>query len=232
MGRHTSSRSHPQSAMICFHDDSPAMLMGMIFFLLLLFVLNRFLNLQVNAAISAGAHEVMPGWAAFYNPWQTLGLVDNLVYGDAPSGIKRRKPVLNLFHSEPGNTTWKRNVDVAFHECGTVKSHFEETLGAIPDWVLDSPVVKPVRKTTGGFLAGSIGSSLAAIKHLTTLEELTIQFGEEVYSGTARLDVLNRLRSISLYKVHGMATLPVGLQHVITLRALGVRRSNLIELPE
>ncbi|KAL9260912.1 tRNA-dihydrouridine(20/20a) synthase-like protein [Drosera capensis] len=45
-------------------------------------------------------------------------------------------PVLNLFQSEP--------VDAAFHECGTVKSLLEETLGAIPDCVLDSPVVKPI----------------------------------------------------------------------------------------
>ncbi|GAB2229068.1 hypothetical protein Droror1_Dr00023203 [Drosera rotundifolia] len=46
---------------------------------------------EVNAARSAGAHGVMLGRAAFYNPWQTLGLVDSLVYGDAPSGITRRK---------------------------------------------------------------------------------------------------------------------------------------------
>ncbi|GAB2232719.1 hypothetical protein Droror1_Dr00011826 [Drosera rotundifolia] len=110
-----------------------------------------------------GAHGVMLGRAAFYNPWQTLGLVNSLVYGDAPSGITRRKvleefrvygdcvlgihennrpnirdvfkPVLNLFHSKPGDAIWKRNVDAAFHECGTVKSLLEETLGAIPDWV-------------------------------------------------------------------------------------------------
>ncbi|GAB2232730.1 hypothetical protein Droror1_Dr00011779 [Drosera rotundifolia] len=46
-------------------------------------------------------------------------------------------PVLNLFHSEPGNAIWERNVDAAFHECGTVKSLLEETLVAIPDWVLE-----------------------------------------------------------------------------------------------
>ncbi|KAL9249488.1 tRNA-dihydrouridine(20/20a) synthase-like protein [Drosera capensis] len=131
-----------------------------------------FCSQPVNAARSAGAHGAMLGRAAFYNPWQTLGLVDSLVYGDAPTGITRRKvleefqvygdsvlgihgnnrpnirdvfkPVLNLFHSEPGNAIWKRNVDAAFHECGTVQSLLEETLGAIPDWVLDSPVVKPI----------------------------------------------------------------------------------------
>ncbi|GAB2300163.1 hypothetical protein Dimus_034203 [Dionaea muscipula] len=127
---------------------------------------------EVNAARAAGAHGVMVGRAAFYNPWQTLGLVDTAVYGAAPSGITRRKvleafqvygdsvigkhgnnrpnirdvvkPILNLFHSEPGNAVWKRKVDAAFHKCSTVTSLLEETLVNIPDWVLDSSVVKPL----------------------------------------------------------------------------------------
>uniref|UniRef100_A0A7N0VDS1 tRNA-dihydrouridine synthase n=2 Tax=Kalanchoe fedtschenkoi TaxID=63787 RepID=A0A7N0VDS1_KALFE len=121
---------------------------------------------QVNAARRAGAHGVMVGRAAYNNPWQILGQVDRVVYGENGSEITRRqvlekyqlyadsvlgkqgpnrpnvrdlvKPVLGLFHSEPGNGVWKRKVDAAFSKCQTVKSLFEETLVVFPDHVLDS----------------------------------------------------------------------------------------------
>ncbi|CAK8575365.1 unnamed protein product [Lathyrus sativus] len=125
---------------------------------------------EVNAAREAGAHGVMIGRAAFYNPWNILGHVDTAIYGAPSCGLTRRqvlekylvygdsvigkyghkptvrdvvKPLLNLFHSEPGNGQWKRNADAAFRNCTTMKSFFEETLEAIPGSVLDSPVSEP-----------------------------------------------------------------------------------------
>lgn len=125
---------------------------------------------EVNAARDAGAHGVMIGRAAFYNPWHILGHVDTAIYGAPSCGLTRRqvlekyivygdselgkyghrptvrdivKPLLNLFHSAPGNGQWKRNADAAFRNCTTIKSFFEETIDAIPDSVLDSPVSEP-----------------------------------------------------------------------------------------
>ncbi|KAL3528119.1 hypothetical protein ACH5RR_012775 [Cinchona calisaya] len=122
---------------------------------------------EVNAARTEGAHGVMLGRAAYSNPWQTLGHVDSAVYGAPRSDLTRRqvleqyqtyadsvlgkyghkptvrdvvKPLLGLFHSEPGNAVWKRKVDSAIQHCTTVKSLLEETLVAIPDCVLDSRV--------------------------------------------------------------------------------------------
>ncbi|KAL9255018.1 Disease resistance protein RGA2-like protein [Drosera capensis] len=87
-----------------------------------------------------------------------------------------------------------------------------------------------------GFLAGSTGSSLATINHLTALEELLIDFREEAYSDqleTVGWDALNRLRALYFDKVCGMSTLPVGLQYLTTLRVLVIwRNPDLIELPE
>jgi tRNA-dihydrouridine synthase A len=102
------------------------------------------------------------------SPWQTLGQVDTAVYGVPSSGLTRRqvleqyqvygdsvlgthgngrpnvrdlvKPLLNLFHSENGNSLWKRRADAAFKECRSVGSLLEESLRAIPDCVLDSPI--------------------------------------------------------------------------------------------
>ncbi|XP_030444894.1 uncharacterized protein LOC115667176 isoform X3 [Syzygium oleosum] len=124
---------------------------------------------EVNAALVEGAHGVMVGRAAFNNSWQTLAYVDSAVYGVPSSGITRRqilkeyevygdsvlgmygkkptvrdvaKPLLGLFHSEPGNGLWKRKADAAFLHCTTMKSFFEETLDAIPDFVLDAPIAE------------------------------------------------------------------------------------------
>ncbi|XP_065872317.1 uncharacterized protein [Euphorbia lathyris] len=127
---------------------------------------------EVNLALKEGAHGVMLGRAAYHKPWSVLGQVDSAVYGDLRSGLTRRqvleeyqaygdailgtfgnnrpnirdviKPMLGIFYSEPGNSLWKRKADAAFQKCETVKSFFEETLVAIPDYVLDSPIVKEV----------------------------------------------------------------------------------------
>ncbi|KAB1224833.1 tRNA-dihydrouridine synthase A [Morella rubra] len=125
---------------------------------------------EVNAALTAGAHGVMIGRAAYNNPWPMLGHVDSAIYGAPRSGLTRRqilekyqvygdsvlrkygekphvrdvvKPILHLFHAEPGNGVWKRKADAAFQHCTSIKSFFEETLVAIPDSVLDSPVAEP-----------------------------------------------------------------------------------------
>ncbi|XP_040871401.1 tRNA-dihydrouridine(20/20a) synthase isoform X1 [Glycine max] len=73
-----------------------------------------------------------------------------LVYGDSVLGKYGHrstlrdvvKPLLHLFHSEPGNGLWKRKADAAFKNCTTIESFFEETLVAIPDSVLDSLVAE------------------------------------------------------------------------------------------
>lgn len=121
---------------------------------------------EVNAARRKGAHGVMVGRAAYNNPWSTLGCVDGSVYGASGVDLTRRqvleqyqqygdsvlsidagykpnvrqlvKPLLGIFHSEPGNGLWKRKADAALRHCQTVKSFLEETLDAIPDTVLDS----------------------------------------------------------------------------------------------
>ncbi|KAL8161757.1 hypothetical protein V2J09_013246 [Rumex salicifolius] len=138
----------------------------------LMFTLNGGINSieEVCTARKAGAHGVMVGRAAYNNPWQILRNVDTVIYGAPVNNITRRevleeyqvygdsvlgrhgnnkpnvrdvvKPLLNLFHSEPGNGLWKRKTDAAFKDCTTVESFFEETLNAIPDSVLDSPFSK------------------------------------------------------------------------------------------
>ncbi|XXG56505.1 hypothetical protein AAC387_Pa03g3893 [Persea americana] len=124
---------------------------------------------EVEAARRQGAHGVMVGRAAYNNPWSTLGHVDSIVYGVPSNSLSRRqilkryqvycdsilgkcgpnkpnvrqvlKPLLNIFHSEPGNGLWKRKADVAFRHFTTVESFLEETLEAIPDRVLDSSII-------------------------------------------------------------------------------------------
>uniref|UniRef100_J3LWF3 tRNA-dihydrouridine synthase n=2 Tax=Oryza brachyantha TaxID=4533 RepID=J3LWF3_ORYBR len=125
---------------------------------------------QVNASIRQGAHRVMVGRAAYNNPWNMLGHVDSEVYGMPTRNSSRRqilesyqvygdsimgqygpsrpnvrqlvKPLLNLFHSEPGNGLWKRKADSTLRHCKTLQSFLEETLEAIPDSVLDAPIGK------------------------------------------------------------------------------------------
>ncbi|PKU63343.1 uncharacterized protein LOC110106874 isoform X1 [Dendrobium catenatum] len=124
---------------------------------------------QVDAAIRQGASGVMVGRAAYNNPWFTLGHVDVAIYGVPFHRCSRRqiieqyqeyadsvigkfgsnkpnvrqlvKPLLNLFHSEPGNSRWKRAADAALRHCKTVRSFLEETLPNLPDEVLDSTLV-------------------------------------------------------------------------------------------
>jgi len=64
-------------------------------------------------------------------------------YGPSRPNVRQLvKPLLHLFHSEPGNSLWKRKADSALRYCKTVKSFLEETLDAIPDSVLDKPVTR------------------------------------------------------------------------------------------
>ncbi|KAJ3695112.1 hypothetical protein LUZ60_000489 [Juncus effusus] len=134
---------------------------------------------QVNQAIKLGAHGVMLGRAAYNNPWSTLGFVDKLVYDAPSSNITRRevlekyqiyadsvigkngnnkpslrqlvKPLLNLFHSEPGNGLWKRKADSVLRDCKSMESFLEETLDAIPDFVLDSDLSANTQILDGDF---------------------------------------------------------------------------------
>lgn len=134
---------------------------------------------QVDAARRQGAHGVMVGRAAYNNPWSTLGYVDSAIYGMPCSGLSRRqvlekfqvyadsvlgkhgpnkpsirqliKPLLHLFHSEPGNGLWKRKADAALRNCTTVQAFLEETLVAIPDSVLDSTLVQGQPTRENGF---------------------------------------------------------------------------------
>ncbi|XP_071680877.1 uncharacterized protein [Lolium perenne] len=123
---------------------------------------------QVSASIRHGAHRVMVGRAAYNNPWNMLGHVDSEIYGVTTGCSSRRqilenyqvygdsvigqygisrpnvrqlvKPLLHLFHSEPGNGLWKRKADSTLRHCKTLAQFLEETLDAIPDSVLDAPI--------------------------------------------------------------------------------------------
>ncbi|XP_038975043.1 tRNA-dihydrouridine(20/20a) synthase-like isoform X2 [Phoenix dactylifera] len=106
---------------------------------------------QVNAARRQGAHGVMVGRAAYNNPWSTLRHVDSAVYGIPTSSLSRRQPLLNLFHSEPGNGLWKRKADAALRRCKTIECFLEETLDAIPDSVLDSTLHRSPSDWEGSF---------------------------------------------------------------------------------
>ncbi|CAA6670555.1 unnamed protein product [Spirodela intermedia] len=143
---------------------------------------------QVNAARKQGANRVMIGRAAYNSPWITLGQVDAAVYGTPHSGLSRRqvlekyqvygdavlgidgpnkprirqivKPLLNLFHSEPGNGLWKRKADTALRHCSSIQSFLEETLDALPDAVLDSTVATTLPDSTATF--ANVDGSLVA----------------------------------------------------------------------
>uniref|UniRef100_A0A0D9ZIC9 DUS-like FMN-binding domain-containing protein n=1 Tax=Oryza glumipatula TaxID=40148 RepID=A0A0D9ZIC9_9ORYZ len=134
---------------------------------------------QVTASIRQGAHRVMVGRAAYNNPWNMLGHVDSEVYGMLTRRSSRRqilesyqvygdsimgqygpsrpnvrqlvKPLLNLFHSEPGNGLWKRKADSTLRHCKTLESFLEETLDAIPNSVLDAPIGKEAYIEEGHF---------------------------------------------------------------------------------
>ncbi|KAL9175543.1 hypothetical protein ABFS82_02G118400 [Erythranthe guttata] len=121
---------------------------------------------EVHTARMEGAHGVMVGRAACKDPWNILGNIDSAIYGAPPSSLTRRQvlekyqvygdsvlglygpnpnirePLLNFFYSEPGNTLWKRKADAAFMDpkLTTITSFLEETLGSIPDSVLDAPI--------------------------------------------------------------------------------------------
>uniref|UniRef100_A0A0D9W345 DUS-like FMN-binding domain-containing protein n=1 Tax=Leersia perrieri TaxID=77586 RepID=A0A0D9W345_9ORYZ len=134
---------------------------------------------QVSASIRQGAHRVMVGRASYNNPWNMLGHVDSKVYGMPTTYSSRRqileryqvygdsimgqygpsrpnvrqlvKPLLNLFHSEPGNGLWKRKADSTLRHCKTLQSFLEETLDAIPGSVLDSPIGNEPSSEEGHF---------------------------------------------------------------------------------
>uniref|UniRef100_A0A0E0P6Q5 DUS-like FMN-binding domain-containing protein n=1 Tax=Oryza rufipogon TaxID=4529 RepID=A0A0E0P6Q5_ORYRU len=136
-------------------------------------------NRKVTASIRQGAHRVMVGRAAYNNPWNMLGHVDSEVYGMPTRRSSRRqilesyqvygdsimgqygpsrpnvrqlvKPLLNLFHSEPGNGLWKRKADSTLRHCKTLESFLEETLDAIPNSVLDAPIGKEAYIEEGHF---------------------------------------------------------------------------------
>ncbi|CAN6440267.1 unnamed protein product [Victoria cruziana] len=124
---------------------------------------------EVLAAKSQGAHGVMVGRAAYKKPWSMLGHIDSTIYGMPSMALSRRqiiekyqaysdsvigkygpnrpslrlvvKPLLNIFHSEPGNSLWKCKIDAAIRRCKTMKSLLKETLEAIPDSILDAPLL-------------------------------------------------------------------------------------------
>jgi len=105
-----------------------------------------------------------------FSPWNMLGHVDSEIYGMTTGCSSRRqilesyqiygdsvigqygisrpnvrqlvKPLLHLFHSEPGNGLWKRKADSTLRHCKTLAQFLEETLDAIPDSVLDTPISK------------------------------------------------------------------------------------------
>ncbi|XP_058759336.1 uncharacterized protein LOC131632605 isoform X2 [Vicia villosa] len=80
---------------------------------------------EVTAAREAGAHGVMIGRAAFYNPWNVLGHVDTAIYGAPSCGLTRRQ-VLEKYivygDSMLGKYGHKPNVrDIVKNTCYLVK---------------------------------------------------------------------------------------------------------------
>mmetsp|Transcript_22389 Transcript_22389/g.42693 ORF Transcript_22389/g.42693 Transcript_22389/m.42693 type:complete len:108 (+) Transcript_22389:519-842(+) len=49
------------------------------------------------------------------------------------------KPLLNLFHGEVGGKAWRRSVDASLRSATSVEQLLDQTLGVIPDEVLDAP---------------------------------------------------------------------------------------------
>eukprot|EP00249_Psilotum_nudum_P013275 c24254_g1_i1 orf=267-1370(-) len=121
---------------------------------------------QAGAALHKGAFGVMLGRAAYNSPWSTLAHVDNIIYGEPGPGLSRRqilehyadyadsiigksqprkmsirnlvKPLLHLFHAEPGAGIWRRTVDEALSHCKCFDDLLKETLPAVPKSVLDA----------------------------------------------------------------------------------------------
>ncbi|KAJ8573574.1 hypothetical protein K7X08_010085 [Anisodus acutangulus] len=171
---------------------------------------------EFHAARMEGAHGVMLGRAAYSNPWQILGLVDSAVYGAPLRSITRRqvleqyqvygdsvvrmygskpnirdvvKPLLGLFHGEPRNVVWKRKVDAALLKKGmTIKSLLEETLGEIPDRVLDAPITEVHSGSTDTFIKAK---SLLPPPYTVNEEELHVapmmEWTDNHYRTLARL---------------------------------------------
>ncbi|RRT65057.1 hypothetical protein BHM03_00049262, partial [Ensete ventricosum] len=67
----------------------------------------------INAALREGANGVMVGRAA-YNKYALQELPFVCQSNHVPL---LTQPLLNLFHSEPGNGLWKRKADTALRHC-------------------------------------------------------------------------------------------------------------------
>ncbi|KAG6545104.1 hypothetical protein Mapa_013428 [Marchantia paleacea] len=141
------------------------------------FVLNGGITsiLEAKYALDRGAYGVMIGRAAYNCPWTTLGSADSILYGEPGPGLTRRqilekyavyadstigkygphrpnirtlvKPLVHLFHAEPGASRWRRAVDETLKVRKTVQGVLEGTLQVLPDYVLDAP--PPVPESPG-----------------------------------------------------------------------------------
>ena len=65
-------------------------------------------------------------------------------WGTAADGTRKptlrvlMKPIINLFHGEPGCKRWKRSVDEHIKGSNSISQLLEKTLGALSDRVLDA----------------------------------------------------------------------------------------------
>lgn len=65
-------------------------------------------------------------------------------WGTTPDGTKKpnlrvlMKPIINLFHGEPGCKKWKRMVDEHIKTSHTISELLQKTLVALPDRVLEA----------------------------------------------------------------------------------------------
>lgn len=70
---------------------------------------------------------------------QTIGQWGTKKDGYKVPGLRHLvKPILNLFHGEPGGKKWKREIDRMISDARTMSELMENTLHVVPDHVLDA----------------------------------------------------------------------------------------------
>ncbi|GJP73996.1 hypothetical protein CLOP_g4649 [Closterium sp. NIES-67] len=123
---------------------------------------------QASVLLDKGVHGVMIGRAAYNTPWHILSTADVAIFGAHSNPLESRrellhlyaqysdsainqfgpgrpnvrtlvKPLLGLFHCEPGAGKWRRLIDTEIRQAKTIDHLLSLTLHAFPPHVLDAP---------------------------------------------------------------------------------------------